>query len=498
MIQFLKFIPAQLLGQFVLGFLELSDLVQLDRSTCCRDSQDLINTIFPWCPSLVLQGRFSLNNNSMKWFQRKRCRIKLLRINDVKFSEVLFDLTLVDSIELSITTRTTLDHVNLLLASDIEDKLVSLNIIECDNMDVLEALFINFGEKLRILHLNATSDSSIEPWLHCVKLFGPYLKELYIRRQDSLNEFLIYIVQYCQNLETFVYQSCEYYNVHSNVLQSVALGCPNLRCLHIRTTLIYQSKALAYLDLINFASNSPLLEKLTLRSEYFTDQSVIGLAQHCSKLKILTLLNSTAFTHESLLILSKYQIPLEELNISMIEVPNAEICAFALSRIPELDTNSNAMNTSTLKDYIIPYLTRLKRLVLNCNEDCSLMPALVSVCSGLQTLQIGQTSSIHREQFSLLVSMNPKLCVVTISCDLLANDETVIQLALCCSDLQELNINNYSNRKEPGKVTDLGVLALSEHCRQLRKLNIHKLLLVDDVAVLQLIRNCRKLTSLTV
>ena len=74
MIQFLKFIPAQLLGQFVLGFLELSDLVQLDRSTCCRDSQDLINTIFPWCPSLVLQGRFSLNNNSMKWFQRKSCR----------------------------------------------------------------------------------------------------------------------------------------------------------------------------------------------------------------------------------------------------------------------------------------------------------------------------------------------------------------------------------------------------------------------------------------
>ena len=156
------------------------------------------------------------------------------------------------------------------------------------------------------------------------------------------------------------------------------------------------------------------------------------------------------------------------------------------------------MNASTLKDYIIPYLTRLKILVLNCNEDCSLMPALVSVCSGLQTLQIGQTSSIHREQFSLLVSMNPKLCVVTISCDLLATDETVIQLALCCSDLQELNINNYSNRKEPGKVTDLGVLALSEHCKQLRKLNIHKLLLVDDVAVLQLIRNCRKLTSLTV
>ena len=137
----------------------------------------------------------------------------------------------------------------------------------------------------------------------------------------------------------------------------------------------YETEADCTADVAAFAEKRPQLEELSLDCQEITDQSVIALAQHCSRLKKLQLY-WRGLTATSLMALSERGLPLEELDIVEIPILSAEIaaqCAHTLSRIRQLcsdDTVDNLLHT-------FQYMTGLRKLYLGGSEDHLLVPHLL-------------------------------------------------------------------------------------------------------------------------
>ena len=58
MLSFLVQLPSQLLGQSMLRFLELIDLIQFENAAASHESQDLLYSILPYSQPVVLNSEF--------------------------------------------------------------------------------------------------------------------------------------------------------------------------------------------------------------------------------------------------------------------------------------------------------------------------------------------------------------------------------------------------------------------------------------------------------
>ena len=489
MLEYLIQLPFEVLGQSMLGFLELIDIIQWENAAASHESQHFLREILPYCPPIVVKSdeSFEWHKTSIHWFNKRRCHVEFVRINIDLMCEVDFEHSVLDNIELYFKTGTSLHHCKPLNDPNLNRRNTSVKIKGKQYPAVIEVLFSLLSS---VRSLEIENSNNLSQWIEHIKKLRPCMRELLISYN---NTDIKTILEYCPYLEklSLISEYCE--SKSSNILQTIASHCPRLRSLN--KYLSYHTSAECIADLTAFAEKCPQLEELSLDCEQLTDQSVIALSQHCSRLKKLELLWSH-ITATSLIALSERGLPLEELSVPMIPIPSAEIaaqCAHALSRICKLNTYRFGVNIDTLL-YALQYMTGLRELDLNSSEDHLFVPHLLLLlqgqcCTDLESLTIGSDSSINSQQLSELVALCPQLHTLEISKPTCTSNALLVELARSCPHLQKVAVYSSS------EVTEEGVLTLATHCRQLREIDIPNIACTEET-VRQLAQSCRHLIQL--
>ena len=491
MLEFLVCLPPEALGQRMLDFLELRDIIQLENAATNHKSQQLLKAILPYCPPIVFSDswyRINFNHIVCDWFKKRRCRIQLAKIVVESLFEVDFENSVMDNITLCIDQNTSLKDIAPLDDLNTSQRMTQLVIKGNQDISVMEVLFSQL-HNIQCLSLPVIDEIYQTQWIKQIKKIGQNLHELSI--QDSPINFIMFksIIEYCPCMEKLSLSSVSDFE-ECNFLQCMAGKCSYLRSLDIIIT--YPSSAEADTDLTVFAENFPQLEELSLYCRQLTDQSVIALTQNCSRLKKLKLYRWGQITVASLITLSKHDLPLDELDIPDIRISNAEIaaqCAHALSRIRQLYVSSFDDTVGNLH-HAIPYMTGLRRLLLDNPEDHVLVPHLLlpGHCAGLESLTVGANSSISLQQLSELIESCCQLQNLVVSCQIQLSYEVLAELAHNCPHLQKVILVGC-------EVTEDGVLTLAVHCSQLREIDIPRTTVTEET-VRQLVQHCRRLIKL--
>ena len=110
------------------------------------------------------------------------------------------------------------------------------------------------------------------------------------------------------------------------------------------------------------------LTSIKLDSTTVDDAVVSTIAQHYPKLEILKISECTQITSHTLIMLSKYKLPLKELSIPYIphisSINIARRCSYALSRITHLNTKVSYQDANDITKFL-PYMTGLTSVHLN-------------------------------------------------------------------------------------------------------------------------------------
>ena len=78
MLEYLIQLPWDFLGQYMLGFLEMIDIIQLENAAASHGSQKLLRAILPYCPCIIHSESFNdvqLKNDAFRWLMKRHCRI---------------------------------------------------------------------------------------------------------------------------------------------------------------------------------------------------------------------------------------------------------------------------------------------------------------------------------------------------------------------------------------------------------------------------------------
>ena len=492
MLEYLIQLPYEALGQKMLGFLELIDIIQWEKAAASQESHQLLRAILPYCPLIVVSdswNRVQFNHIVCNWFSNRRCRVQFMRIPIESLCEVNFQHSVLNDITLCLKkTAASLKDIAILNDPNIREKITKLDIERDQNPAVMEVLFsLLTNSSVRSLGIQ---ESHPLRWTEHIKKIGPCLHELVIGSSMMHYHLIKTITEYCPYLEKL---SFRYRSDNSNILQRIASNCPHIHSIAI--WLDYSSSAEADADLTAFAEKCPQLEELSLHCQQLTDQSVIALAQQCSRLKKLKS-DRCKLTAASLIALSERGLPLEELVFPRIPIPNAEIaveCANGLSRIRELSTY-NCNRRLERYFHAIPYMTGLRELYLDSREDHLLVPQLLVLlqrhCVNVDRIITAYGSSISTPQLMDLAARCPKLKTLVGVDSTNVSNTVLVELACSCPHLWKVTV--YSS-----EVTEEGVLALAAHCRQLQDLHIPNTTLTEET-VRQLAQHCRHLTRLRV
>ena len=494
MLEYLTQLPWETLGQNMLGFLDLNDIIEMENAAASQKSQQLLRAILPYCPPIVVSNswnRVKFNHIVCNWFSNRRCRVQFMKIPIESLCEVNFEPSVLYDITLCLKEKASLEDVSLLNDTNISHMITKLHIKGKQDPAVMELLFSLLTNSS--VHRLDVQSLNLSQWMEYIKKIGLSLRELII---VSCNIQLKSITEHCPYLEKLSLSFQFGVSDSSNILQSIASNCTHLRILHI-INMIYISNLEADADLTAFAEKCPQLEELSLDCQQLTDQSVIALAQHCSRLKKLKLIEGR-YAIASLIALSERGLPLEKLVIiPWIPISSAEIaaqCAHALSRIRELSTQYIDGSVVDMR-YAIQYMPGLRELYLDSADDHLLVPHLLLLlqgqcCAGLESLNVGSKSSITPQQLCELVRWCLQLQTLYIDKPACTSDAVLVELACSCHHLQRVTLNS-------SEVTEEGVLALAAHCRQLRELNILNTTVTEETVRL-LAQHCPHLTKLLV
>ena len=486
MLEYLIQLPCEVLGHNMLGYLELIDIIQLERATSSHKWQPLLRAILHYCPPVVLSEKFILKYKVLYWFNKRQCRVKVVKMDVNWLYDVDFEHSILHNIELCMYHSVSLNDILPLRNRMMYQNVTSLKIKGDQDPTAMEVLFSLLSNSSRVHCLDIES-SNLSQWMNHIKKIGPCLREISLCKGTTDFSLIKTITEYCPYLEKLSWSYVTGVS-DSNILQTIASNCPHLRSLEITGDFISDA------NLTAFAEECPQLEELSLSCKQLTDQSVIALTQHCCRLKKLKLYQCK-LTVISLIALSKRGLPLEEFYIPSIPISSAEIaaqCAHALSRIHSLSFS----NRIIFYFQAIQYMTGLRALNLWGSEDHLLVPHLLLLlqgqcCAGLESLYIYSGSSITSQQLSELVARCSNLHTLYIVNSACTSDAVLLELARSCPHLQKVTLYSI------GEVTEEGVLALAVRCRQLREIHIPKITVTEET-VRQLAQHCRCLTDLCV
>ena len=131
MLEYLIQLPYEALGQKMLGFLELIDIIQLENAAASQKSQQLLRAILPYCPPIVVSdswNRVKFNHIVCNWFSNRRCRVQFMKIPIESLSEVNFEPSVLYDITLCLKEKASLKDIALLNDPKIKVKIIKLDI----------------------------------------------------------------------------------------------------------------------------------------------------------------------------------------------------------------------------------------------------------------------------------------------------------------------------------------------------------------------------------
>ena len=83
MMEYLIQMTCEVLGQKVLGFLEMVDIIHWENASASQKSQQLLRGILPYCPPIALSdvwNDFQYKSLACCWFNKMNCRIEVLKV----------------------------------------------------------------------------------------------------------------------------------------------------------------------------------------------------------------------------------------------------------------------------------------------------------------------------------------------------------------------------------------------------------------------------------
>ena len=118
--------------------------------------------------------------------------------------------------------------------------------------------------------------------------------------------------------------------------------------------------------IIALVQSYPNIQTLTLYNVIVSDDVITAIATHCTKLKSLSIsFDYSTLTYKSLITLIKYSTKLEKLRIPWIPIPSAEIAAQCAHALSCIQT----ITATTDITYCLPYMTLLTTIYLtNCTD----------------------------------------------------------------------------------------------------------------------------------
>lgn len=392
-------LPVDLLGTLVLGYFDLSNIVRLEIACGSRESYQLFLNLIPHAPPVVLPSSKQLTITALEWFANRRCKLDSIIMYLPNISALYVKNLHVDKLELHLQSNTTVDEIKPLFNNPMS-YIVKTIIINCDlDILVLEQLSICTSNvnKLQIY------SSCFYRRLNKTILSRWKLKTLYLDGIQFITPLLTLIVQTCSELTT-----------------------------------------------------------IQLSSNTLDDAVVMIVAQHCPKLEKLILheiLETSTLTYQSLLTLSEYKLPLQELSITHVPIiPTADIarsCSHALSCIRNFNPDNFVCNQQS-RHNLIPYMTGLTSIHLDYSCH-SYIPLLLQYCHKLTELNFSGTSFTDTVILSL-IRANPLLQRIGFYHALTITDTVLIEVVQTCKHLHTLTLP-YTHQ--------ISELTLSEHCHQI-------------------------------
>ena len=493
MLEYLIQLPCEYLGQNMLVFLELIDVIQFENAATSCKSQHLLKSILSYCPPIFCKTLLKLTDVCIfNWFNKRHCQVQVMKFDVETLCELDIKNCIVVNFELVLNSKITSENIQPLQNLVISQRVTSVE-IQCDQDpavmgDLFSLLCSSSVHSLKI------RSSNLSQWMEHISQIGSGLRDLSILEWTRL-KILNTITEYCPYLEKLSLFTVTGVS-DGSTLKTIANNCPYIRTLEINI-IFYNTNTEADADLTAFAEKCPQLEELSLNCEQLTDQCVIALAQHCSRLKKLKLYGFP-ISSSSLITLSKLGLPLEELGIPWFPIPNAEIaaqCAHALSRIRDLYFYYHEENIDEFI-YALQHMTGLRGLYLSSSNDQQMLPHLLRVlllqghCASVESITIGSKSNITLSQFCELLRQCPQLQRLELFDHTDFTGLILVELARNCPQLQEITLNNI-------EVTEQCMLVLATHCRQLRYVYIPRgLISVETVE--KVVMYCRHLTDLHV
>ena len=181
-------LPYEILGQSVLGYLELIDIIQWENAAASHKSQQLLKEILAYCPPIYCNPLFKLKESSIcYWFSKRRCRAQAMKFDLGTLIKIPVDIehSFVDSIELYLCSNTSLHFVEPLKNSLINQRVTYLNVKGNQDPTVMNVLFSLFSDG-RVRSLDIES-SNLYDWINYIRNIGPSLRELSILNCAQLN-----------------------------------------------------------------------------------------------------------------------------------------------------------------------------------------------------------------------------------------------------------------------------------------------------------------------
>ena len=117
--------------------------------------------------------------------------------------------------------------------------------------------------------------------------------------------------------------------------------------------------------IIALVQSYPNIQTLTLYEVNVSDDVITAIATHCIRLKSLFIFYAYILTYKSLIVLSKYSTKLEKLSIPWIPIPSPEIAAQCAHALSCIQTITATIDIQ----YCLPYMTLLTTIYLtNCTD----------------------------------------------------------------------------------------------------------------------------------
>ena len=173
MLNFLIQLPSEVIGQNILVFLGLIDIIQLENAAASHKSQKLLKDIFPYCPPIEVTNSygdcFEFDRLSFNWFHKRRFHVQFVCMAAEFLHEVEFEHFVLDNIELYLSTDKTLNEIQPLENRYIYQKVSSLGIEGNQDATVMKVLFSQLCNVSK-LELNNIESSNIFQWIEYIKI----------------------------------------------------------------------------------------------------------------------------------------------------------------------------------------------------------------------------------------------------------------------------------------------------------------------------------------